>query len=276
MSDPQNFSEESDADLAFVGVTKALEQIIETVPGDQVALEMLTHIYEKTGDQDKMKKSLLSLAEAIVYDGDADLAEYIHGRMISLGLCMDMDEDVSKLVEQLSVKKLSDEDDIYDNLIVSDTSQSFKVMDELSFAWHLFEAGELTQDEYAGVAHDLSEMTADGHLSTVSVLHCLEARAFSGMERVMGFIATDTKVPVITLPLFDIQDATHRLLPIDFMIRRGVTVFDLIGDDALVVVMNPVDRALRRQIELLLKKKCHYYIALPAEFDAVIQRIGEK
>ncbi len=275
MSDSQNNSNLDESSSAFLNVAKALEQIIETVPDDLVALEMLAHIYEKTGDQDKMHKHLLSLGEVIVRDGDAHLAEYIYDRMKNIGLCEDMEADVCKLVEQLSVRSSSIENDSYDDLIVSDSSYAFKMVDELSFAWRIFEAGELTQEEYASVAHDLSEMTADGHLSTISVLHCLEARAFGGMERVMGFVARDVKVPIVTLPLFDIKESAYSLLPIDFMIRRGVIVYDLIGDDALVVVMNPVDQALRRQVESKLKKVCHYYISLPAEFDAVIRRISE-
>lgn len=274
MSDPQNISEAPEIDSALISVTNALEQIIETVPDDMIALEMLAYLSEIRGDLDKMQESLLKLAKAIVCEGDAELAEYIHGRMIEVGLCEDMGEDVCRLVEQLAVKKISGGDDSFSNLIVNDSSQAFKVMDELSFAWRLFEAGELNSSEYADVAHDLSEMAADGHLSTISVLHCLEARAFAGMERVMAFIAQDTKVPIITLSLFDIQDTTIRLLPLDFMIKRGVIVFDLIGDDALVAVMNPVDRALRKQVEMQVKKKCHYYISLPAEFDAVIQKIS--
>jgi hypothetical protein len=117
-------------------------------------------------------------------------------------------------------------------------------------------------------------MAADGHLSTISVLHALAARSFSGMERLMGYVAGDAKVPVVLLQLFNIQDSMHSLLPLDFMIKRGVMVFDMIGEDALVVVMNPIDTALRKQVESQLKRVCHYYISLPSEFDEVISRIS--
>jgi len=275
MPDSQNSSDLDESSSALINIINSLEQIIEADPDDLVALEMLAHVCHKSGDLEKMGKYMVSLGELIVRSDETNLAGYIYDRMKEVGLCEDAGGDVCALVEQLALKKSVVENDGYDELVVNDASYAFKVMDELSFAWRLFEAGELTQDEYAGVAKDLSDMTADGHLSTISVLHCLDARSFAGMERVMGFIAKDAKVPIVTLPLFDIQNEVLGLLPFDFMIRRGVLVYDLIGDDALVVVMNPVDATLRRQIESQLQKKCHYFISLPEEFDAVIKSIGE-
>jgi len=118
-------------------------------------------------------------------------------------------------------------------------------------------------------------MSADEHLSTASVLHTLEARAFSGMERLMAYVARDAQAPIISLLSFDIQKESHSLLPVEFMVRRGAVVFDLIADDALVVVMNPYDEALRQQVQAKVGKPCHFFISLPAEFDAAIARITE-
>ncbi len=274
MSDPQNNSDSPDSD--FTSLIHSLEQIVKTVPDDLVALEMLAHVYEQNDEHEKMRTSLLRLGELIVHNNDIHLAEYIHGRMHDVGLCENMGEDVSNLVDQLSLKiSSSGEAALSAELLVDDLSTSFSVMDELEFAWRLFEAGELKQDVYSELATDMSDMTIVNHLSTISVLHALDARAFGGMERVMDFIARDTKVPIISLESFHIKEKVFNLLPLDFIIKRGAMVYDLIADDALVVVMNPVDSALRRLIESKLKKVCHYYVALPADFDAVIQSFSD-
>jgi len=47
-------------------------------------------------------------------------------------------------------------------------------------------------------------------------------------------------------------------------------VFELIGKDALVVVMNPYDRQLRRDIETMTGRKCHFFLTLPSEFDKAL------
>ena len=91
----------------------------------------------------------------------------------------------------------------------------------------------------------------------------------------MGYVARDAQTPIISLLSFDIQKEAHGLLPMEFMIRRGAVVFDLIGDDALVVVMNPYDEALRAQVQEKAGRPCHFFLALPAEFDAAISKIGE-
>jgi len=273
MSDEENISGSEGAVDELIAVAKEFESILEVDPDDQVALETLAYIYQHVGDQAKVNEYLILLGHVIACEGDSHLADYIYERMFEHGLCEGGGAEVCELVQQLIAKKTLADDDAFGVITGSGGSAAFKVMDELAFAWHLFKAGELTQDEYASVAHDLSEMAADGHLSTISVLHALEARSFSGMERLMGFVAQETKTPIVSLQLFNIQDSVHSVLPLDFMIKRGVIVFDMIADDALVAVMNPIDTALRKQVESLLKCVCHYYVPLPSDFDAVINHI---
>jgi hypothetical protein len=254
-------------------IAREFEDILEASPRDQVALESLAFIYEANGDRDRAREYVLRLGQSIALDGDAELAAYILDRMNEYGLCEGEGANLCELISQL----MSDQGDVSISSaqnLSDDTLSTFNLMDELAFAWELFEAGELTQDEYSQVANDLSEMASDRHLSTASVLHVLESRAFGGLERLMGFVARSMNVPIITLSAFSIPEEFHTILPREFMIRRGVLVFDTIGDDALAVVMNPVNMELRRHVEALLKCRCHYYIALPSEFDSALARIS--
>ena len=268
-----------DAESEVWSAIAACETILEAMPDDRASLETLSHAYEHIGDQAKTLEYLLRLGDVIVRDGDREAASHIAEKLKAFG---SSDERLVSVCEQL--EKLGSE--VQASVGVEEVSatrtgragapsQAFRVADELSFAWRLFEAGELTQEEYASVAQDLSEMSADDHLSTASVLHTLEARAFSGMERLMGYVARDAQTPIISLLSFDIQKEAHSLLPVDFMIRRGAVVFDLLADDALVVVMNPYDEALREQVQMKVGKPCHFFISLPAEFDSAIGKITE-
>ncbi len=266
-----------DAESEVWSAIAAFETILEAMPDDRASLETLSHAYEHIGDQAKTLEYLLRLGDVIVRDGDAEAASHIAEKLKAFG---SDDERLISVVERL--ERLGSEaqspagtEEVSTGGGAGAPSHAFRVADELSFAWRLFEAGELTQEEYASVAQDLSEMSADDHLSTASVLHTLEARAFSGMERLMGYVARDAQTPIVSLLSFDIQKETHSLLPTEFIIRRGAVVFDLIADDALVVVMNPYDEALREQVQARVGKPCHFFISLPAEFDAAVARIAE-
>jgi hypothetical protein len=148
----------------------------------------------------------------------------------------------------------------------------FNMANELSFAWNLAQEDLLTQEEYAEVVQDLTEMMASEIVATVSVLHALEARGSKKLEPVMAAVAKKTGIPVISLASFDLNTKALPLLPLEMMIRRGVLAFDLLNKDALVVLMNPHDEQLRKDVEAVSRRKCHYYLTLPSEFDQAITR----
>jgi hypothetical protein len=266
-----------DAESEVWSAIAAFEAILEAMPDDRASLETLSHAYEHIGDQAKTLEYLLRLGDVIVRDGDAEAASHIAGKLRAFG---SSDEQLAAVCERLDRLSAAADAPTADEKTpagrsVRASSQAFRVADELSFAWRLFEAGELTQEEYASVAQDLSEMSADDHLSTASVLHTLDARAFSGMERLMGYVTRDAQTPIISLLSFDIQEEAYGLLPIEFIVRRGAMVFALMGDDALVAVMNPYDETLREQVQAKVGRPCHFFISLPSEFDAVIGKVVE-
>ena len=264
-----------DSESEIWNAIAAFEKILEAIPDDRSSLETLSHAYEHIGDDAKLLMYLLRFGDVIVRDGDAAAARYVHDKLEKFG-----SEDAEVLRVRASLAQL------YDSSaeVTTDSSPTpnkpappppatFSMADELSFAWHLFEVSELTQQEYADVAQSLSEMAASEHLVTVSVLHALEHRTFSGMDRLMGYVARDTKSPIVSLQSFDIPEECSSLLPLEFCIRHGAVVYDLIAGDALVVVMNPHDQALRKLVEDQLGRPCHFFISPPAEFDAVLEGV---
>ncbi len=276
----------------------AFEKILEAIPDDRSSLETLFHAYEHIGDRARALEYLLRLSEIVAAEHDAETAAYIIEKLDEYGASDDRIarqqqilrslaaevEEAMAAAERASVAAGREETtDVPEPApapalaaVSAETAPvRFRVADELSFAWRLFEAGEITQEEYASVAHDLAELSIDGHLSTVSVLHALEGRAFSGMERVMGYVSRESKTPMVSLQSFELQPATSTLLPKTFVIRRGAVVFDLLKEDALVAVMNPFDRTLRSDVEKATGLTCHFFMALPRDFDAVVASLPD-
>ena len=132
----------------------------------------------------------------------------------------------------------------------------------------------MTQEEYSSVVQDLTELSATDAAVTVSVLHVLHDRAFKNLSRVMTTLAKECSTPIISLSSFELQPASFSLLPIEFMIKRGVVIFDFFGDAALVVILNPYDKELMKEVEHISGRKCYFYLTAPAEFDIALGKIN--
>jgi len=50
-------------------------------------------------------------------------------------------------------------------------------------------------------------------------------------------------------------------------------VFELLGTNALVVIMNPYNKQLRQDIEAAVGRKCHFFMALSSDFDQAINKV---
>ncbi len=281
MADKQNRTNTAESETEVWNAIAAFEKILEAMPDDRSSLETLSHAYEHIGDRARALVYLLRLGDIVARVRDAEAAAHLVGKLTDYGVS---DPQVAAVVERLSPlaaqahaqSKAAAEaaaKEVPEPPVTQgrrDVPVRFRVADELSFAWRLFEAGEISQEDYASVAHDLAELSMDGHLSTVSVLHVLEGKAFAGLERVMGYVSRESKTPIVSLQAFEPQAEAVKLLASEFIIRRGALVFGMIKDEVMVVVMNPFDRSLRADIEKASGRKCHYFTALPSEFDAAV------
>lgn len=259
----------------------AFEQILEAIPNDRASLEALSHAYEQIGDHTKAQEHAIRLGNLLLEEQDIpsalDLIE-------TLATYADANDEARELVvriqalagpedEEGAEADGSAEADDTPSVSVDSIRSTFNMADELSFAWNLMEAGELSQEEYASVVQDLTEMSANDSMSTVSVLHVMEARGFKNLERVLGHISKECESPIVTLSCFDFPSEVTIILPMDFMVRRGVLVYELMASDALVVVMNPYDQQLRKDIAALAGRRCHFYVALPSDFDQALEKM---
>lgn len=265
----------------------AFEQIVETIPNDRVSLEALSHAYEQVGDLARSRDYLVRLANVVVDEKDRDAAELLRERLVRYAASDEAVRQAEARIEaylaagQPEAKVITLSEDAapaaQDRKKAAEPERSTShVAAELSFAWTLFQAGELTQEEYATVAQDLSETSAGHGDVTVSVLHVLQDRGSRNVERIAAFAARETGTPLIPLSLFDAQDNALNLLPPDFVTRHSAIAFETMGNDVLVAVMNPYNKAVRRRVEAVIGRTCHYFLALPTEFDTVLERINKR
>jgi tetratricopeptide (TPR) repeat protein len=259
----------------------AFEQILEAIPNDRASLEALSNTYEQIGDHTKAKEYMLRLGNVLLEEHDADAARQLveHIRPYAAD-----DSKVQSLIDRIeklgggqpaAAEPAAIEPELrQEKAKGGDRSRvSFSMPDELAFAWNLLEAKELTQEEYSSVVQDLTEMSSVDSATTISVLHVLEGRAFKNLEKVMSFVSKECGTPIVALSCFDLRTESTSLLSKDFMLKRGAMVFELLGKDALAVVMNPYDRQLRKDVEAMAGRKCHFFMTPPPEFDKALETV---
>ncbi|MBN1673106.1 MAG: hypothetical protein JXR37_18815 [Kiritimatiellae bacterium] len=250
----------------------AFEQILEAMPTDRVSLETLSDAYEKVGDHTRAKDYLVRLVNVLADEGDGDAAS---AQLEKLRKYEGEDPDVAKAIER--VEQLAPAPKEGKAAARSSATQhvAVNITGELSFAWNLLQARELTQEEYSRVVQELSDASTGSQMVTVSVLHVLHEHDMPTLPRILAYASKESSTPLVSVTSFDLQADTVRLLEIEFMIRRGAIVFETMGKDALVACMNPYDQQLRKDVEAILNRKCHFYLTPPEDFDNAIEKIKE-
>lgn len=262
----------------------AFEQIVETIPDDRVSLEALSHAYEQVGDLSRAREFLARLVDVVIRDADQPAAQVLQERVVLFASSDPIARELQSRLEAFLLKEtpapqtftLADDERLEELRKAEEAEQrSAHLAAELAFAWTLFQSGELTQEEYAAVAQDLGQLSGNTAATTVSVLHALNDRGSRGLDHVLAFVAKDTNLPLIPAAQFDTPDAVWQMIPRDFSVRNGVIAFELMGQDLLVAVLNPYHKALREKVESLTGRRCHFFICLPADFDAVMEKRGK-
>ena len=255
----------------------AFEQILEQMPEDRASLDALWRAYERIGDRTRAGQYLVRLAHVHLKAGDRAAAEALRATLESYAAD---DTSAAELLERLgavppSAASAGTLSDAAAAAAPEAAIGRFSMADELSCAWNLMEAGELTQDDYARVVQDLTELSAQESGGTVSVMHVLEGRGISSLERVLAYMARECGTPVISLANFDVNLDAVRLLPYRCMAERGTAVYELLGKDALAVVLNPFDEQLRKDVRTLTRRHCHFYVTTAHDFDNFLERVRD-
>jgi hypothetical protein len=274
MTDKPDARSEAGKEEEVWGAISAFEQILQAMPNDRSSLDALADAYQKIGDHTRAKEYLVRLCNVLLAEPDVQGAialldrvkPYADSDATAKGL-------VARIEELAAVASAGTAERPRSGGGGEAQRGGFNMADELAMAWNLLQANEITQDEYGGIVQDLTEMSVGSGASTVSVLHVLESRSFKNLEKIIGFISQDSGTPIISLASFELPYDAVSLLPLDLVVKRGVLVFELFGKDALVAVLNPYNKPLRKDVESTVGRRCHFFVVVASEFDHALERV---
>jgi hypothetical protein len=245
----------------------AFEQILEAIPNDRMALETLMDAYEQVNDRKKALEYVVRLAEVIAEDRDAEAAPRLIEKLRALGANDPSAKPILESLQKLVIPARKEPEPTAARKPAVAKRKVIDVTAEMALAWNLVQAGELTQEDYSNVVHDLTEISSKNVEVPVTVLHVLHDRTFKNLDKVLTFLSSQSGLPIVSLSNFEMQKDTYKLLPEEFMMHRGAIVFELMGRDALVAILNPYDTELRKDVESITGKACHFYMVSAESYD---------
>jgi hypothetical protein len=250
----------------------SFEQILEAIPNDRLALQTIFDAYNEVGETNKALEYLVRLANAIADDGDAAAAAEVAPKLRTLG---GDDASARKALDRLDRLGVPQKPaaPLAAKKVEMPKRKMVDITAELTLAWNLVKAGELTQEDYANIVHDLSESSSKNVEVPISVLHVLHDRSFKGLDRILNWISADAKLPILHMGSFELQKEAYSLLPIDYMMHRGAIVFEMMGPDALVALLNPYDSDLREEVKRVTGRNCHFYLVPAESYDGYLDNI---
>jgi hypothetical protein len=268
------------------GAIHAFEEILEAMPTDRVALETLFEGHLMLDQHDKAAEFLARLAVTILEENDS---EALQGLLPALHQHSGMNADVAAALNQAEAQLSSPQADGPKPKIVAPANPTPESADlnitledlnnnditaELSMAWNVHQAGEISEEEYATVVHDLSELSSRQLDVPVTVLHVLEDRNSPSLDRVLQFVVRDTNTPFIKLSRFDLDPASiHLRLPEPMVRSRGALVYEVMAKDAMVAILNPYDEELKKRVQKTLGVTCHFFLTSSEEYDAALIKL---
>jgi tetratricopeptide (TPR) repeat protein len=254
-----------------------LEQILEVMPQDSMALKALFNAYSQGGRRDRAFEYLTLIADVAHANDDREIADFVLDKMKAFKA--DYPAEVAAHLARLRTLILAEPQ----ATPTSATSSSVKepvtpstevdINEELALAWKLYEENQLSQEEYSIILNDLTEVSSKEINVPVSVLHVLNDRGFNQMSRIINYMSTRSGVPTVSLPCFELSDQVVNVLPLGIAAHDGALPFGFFGNDLMVAVLNPFNNALMDKVENVSGRRCHAYLVSPEDYDAALVKL---
>lgn len=253
----------------------AFEQILEAIPEDRTALETLYEAYEHIGDKAQALEYIIQLSNIVIEEGDSEPIGWLYSEVERIGGTDPRVEEAQKKMEELLLQMgMPSPADMAPKKRRASTKIS--ISSELSLAWNLMQAELLNQDEYSTIVEDLTENSTKTLGVPVTVQHALNDRGMTNQDRVIEFMCQDSTLPLVTLSDFNVEASSYSLLSMDYLEQHGAIVFDVIGSDACVAILNPYNYELREEIETQLNRTCHFYLVNAEDYDQKLNIIKDE
>lgn len=267
-SDPlsNNLSETRNAIQAF-------ELILDAFPNDLATLEALFQTYESIGEEDKAKFYILKAGRVAIEQSGSPVSPALLNR---LQILAPAHAEAAKLLASMGEEVLHPTPGVTSPVIkkLDEKKRRHPLEAEIALAWTLKEADLLSDTTYAQLVQDLTEGSVSERSSTVSLLEIMQSREAVDFEKVMNFIARDAEIAILPVASFETPDAIATILPLEFMVRNNIAVFESVGSELMIATLNPYDQSLQLEVEQRCARPCHFYLTPPSELKAWLQRIG--
>ena len=281
----------AELDQKLVEAIAFFEQMLQTMPEDRTSLEFLSVAYEQTGQFEKHRDCLVRLSDCLVREKDFEHAQSIAQRLSAFSDYEPARAAVERVAESVQNQILKEtvasssvtgglekpmrpavgvyQDAGLEVHALSRTASSAEM--ELVWYWkdHNFLPKELCMD----ILHVLTESQITDHPMLVSALALLDEQHPEYTEQVMEKMQRDSGVPPIPLELFEVQPKAVEALSPVFIHVRGVLPFALLGNEVLVAVLNPLNKALQEEIVARSGKACHFFFAHPRMWQEVARKL---
>ena len=273
MAEAQTVIEENLADSIAM-----LEQILEVMPQDADAIKALYSAYRKAGDNEQTFEYLNRLIEVSIGNDDASELPFIcreleHFNDIYPAEVAAQNTRICILKDAAASAGKEHSAPAEERPSTGVRSKEVDISEELALAWRLYEEGQLDQEEYSSVLHDLTEVSSKVLDVPVSVLHVLNDRGFNQLNRLMNHISGRSGAPVIMLSNFELSEDVANALPIESAAHDGALPFAFLGDDLLVGVLNPFNHSLVEKVESISGRRCHTYLVGSEDYDLALSRL---
>ena len=283
MPEPENKNQVSpDQEQQMREAVAFFEQILQSIPDDRVSLEVLSQTCEQACAFDRACDYLIRLAEVILRDSDREAAKPLWTRLEPYASQKKVDSVRNRLAKLAAMEiAASATATIHtaaeaETKIKSPAARRAMVAQELDFAWALHEEGVLTEELYASVVGDITDLSTNATPAPISVLHLFQDRQLPNIDRVMTFTSTKSGSPLLPLNSFEPQAVAFGELPLDYLIIKGVIPFEKMGEDLLVAMLNPTNNELRQELSSLTGRRCHFFLVSPSDFDQAIEKIRKQ
>ena len=258
-----------------------LEQILEVMPQDADALRAVYSAYRKVGQDMQEFEYLTRIIDVHLGSGDNSLLAFIQTELEHFEV-----NHPSEVAEQNARLKRADtsasvtpfnanktRSSSHEEIRGSTGKQETDISEEIALAWRLYEENQRSQEEYSSVLHDLTEVSSKDLDVPVSVLHVLNDRGFTQMNRIMNYMSSRSGVPCMNLAGYELTETLATALPFELPAHDGALPFAFLGEDILVAVLNPFNHMLVDKIESIGGNRCHTYLVAPEDYDLALGRL---
>lgn len=270
MNRPKQFEKTPESEVR--NAIDAFEQILQAMPEDRTALETLYEAYEHIGDKVRAVGYLVRLATQVMSEGDTRAIPWIHDALLRHTEDHADAKRVQVQIEAYLANAGASSPSAKKAPAKHESGKGVDISGELALAWSLRQDGVLTRDEYSTIVQDVTENSTKNIGVPVTVLHAIDDRKFANLNQILAHISRDSVTPFITLSMFEFDFRKFSALPATFATQRGAMVYERMGQEVLVAVLNPYNKQLRTDVEKALGQTCHYYLVSPEDYNAFLER----